>query len=140
MAVYIIMQNIAHGASKLQSLFEYVKAGNPYPEKKIRILMARMRKAGVLHGDLHAENILVKTFTGSRYFRVYFIDYGRSIYVPANRNVRTHLIQKGYMNMTENKFPGYFESPTSGVPRSVNQTILNRNARALKFNRTKLRR
>ncbi len=140
MAVYIIMQNLAHGASKLQSLFEYVKEGNPYPEKKIRVLMARMRKAGVLHGDLHSENILVKTFAGSRYFRVYFIDYGRSIYVPANKNVRTHLIQKGYTNMTANKFPGYFESPTTGVPRSVNQTILNRNAKALMFNRTKLRR
>lgn len=133
MGIYIIMQNLANGASKLESLDEYVKEGNPYPLKQIKIIGARMRRAGVLHGDLHARNILVKTFAASGKVRVYFIDYGRSIMVPPDvRNTESYMRNVLKYSPME-KYPGYFASPIMGTPIGNNTSILIRNALMLKY-------
>ena len=125
-AIYIIMENLGYGALNLQTLEEFIKAGNPYPYEQIKSLMARMQKQNILHGDLHANNILIKTYK-SGIKKVYFIDYGRSTRVPYKnvKNVNSYLITKGYTPHAG--YAGYYNSPNTGVPRGVNQKILNRN-------------
>jgi hypothetical protein len=128
------MENLEHGAVKLQTLTEFINAGNPYPYEQIKRLMARMKKGEILHGDLHANNILIKTYK-SGVKRVYFIDYGRSIRIPYKtvKNVNSYLINKGYTPHVG--YAGYYNSPNMGVPRGVNQQILNRNFVLLKAKR-----
>lgn len=130
--VYIIMQNLANGASDLKTLYDHVKDGRPYPFKQIKLLLMRMKKAGVLHGDLHAKNILVKTFAASRKVRVYFIDYGRSITVPPTvADSRAYMFYvKRYTPSSQ--YPNFLVSPTTG-------TLIGNNARILERNRVLLK-
>ncbi len=125
-AIYIIMENLEYGASKLQTLEEYIRAGNEYPLQQINLLMARMKKRNVLHGDLHANNILVKTYK-SGVKKVYFIDYGKSMTVPQKNNVDLFLRERGYSKHPE--APEYYQNKYN--VRGVNQKVLNRNKRNL---------
>lgn len=130
--VYIIMQNLANGASDLKTLYDYiVKDGRPYPYKQIKLLLMRMKKAGVLHGDLHMQNILVKTFAASGKVRVYFIDYGRSKKIPSNKTVQQYMYDMYYNPSVQ--YPNYFVSPTTGNLVGNNARILERNRVLLKY-------
>lgn len=88
-AVYIVMENLAHGAKNLESLNDYLK-NNPYPTEQISKLVSKMHARNVQHGDLHNWNILVKTFHNG-HTRFYIIDYGRSLYVPA-KNAKKYMM------------------------------------------------
>lgn len=89
-AVYIIMENLAHGAKNLQTLEDYLDYGNPYPTEQISKLVSKMHARNIQHGDLHIQNILVKTFPNG-HTRFYIIDYGRSLYVPA-KNAKKYMM------------------------------------------------
>jgi hypothetical protein len=133
-AIFIVMENLMHNAVKLQSLSDYVKDGNPYPYQKVMRLKALLAKHKILHGDLHSQNIMVKTKRDGS-FRVYFIDFGRSIYIPPGiKNVKSYLTVSGYKRV--NGYRGYYTSP-SGVPRGLNENILTRNMRLLGGSRPK---
>lgn len=125
-ALFIIMENLAYNAKKLQTLTDYVNRGNPYPYEQVQRLKGILVKHGVLHGDLHSNNIMVKTRSNGS-IRVYFIDFGRSLSGIPRRSER-YLRRIGY---TPHKgYPGYYNSP-DGTPRGINQKILNRNLKKL---------
>lgn len=119
---FIIMENIAYGATRLETLSEYVRRTKVYPLKQIEKLYNKMYEDGVIHGDLHAGNILIKSVKGSP-ARAYIIDFGRSKLVE---NINTFFKglepAKGY--------PGYYYNANGNIVGS-NKEILNRNYKIL---------
>jgi hypothetical protein len=121
-AIFIIMQNLGYGAKKIETLSEYVRAGNPYPYGQMKAVYERMihrhgmKNMMLLHGDLHMGNVLVRTFMNDKK-RLYFIDYGRSIFIPYDNALLS---------------AGYYISPKMGVPRGINTQIVARNVRNFK--------
>jgi len=103
-AVYIIMENLAYGAVDLQPYWKM-----PYPDILSK-LIEKMRKYGVLHGDLHGNNILVKVAENGR-VRVYIIDYGRSIYIPSNTSNIANYMKRHLLHATNSNVPHYLASP-----------------------------
>lgn len=112
-AVIIVMENLAHGAAKLETLYKYVKRTRDYPEKEIIDLYNKMRSVKVHHGDLHAANIIVKTLPSGK-IRLYFIDFGRSIV--------TNNVNKYFQGKIPNS-KGLYE---------INKMIMTRNENMLK--------
>lgn len=137
-AIFIIMQNLGYGVKKIETLSEYVRAGNPYPYGQMKSIYDRMiHRHGVknmmlLHGNLHMGNIIVRTFMNGKK-RLYFIDFGRSMYVPYEGNTRNTLLSTGYKPYT--KYPGYYISPKTGNPIGINTEIVMRNIRNYKLKR-----
>lgn len=103
-AVYIIMENLAYGAADLQPYWKM-----PRPEL-LSPLVEKMRKYGVLHGDLHGNNILVKIYKTGR-VRVYIIDYGRSIYIPSNTSNIANYMKRHLLHATNSNVSDYLISP-----------------------------
>lgn len=134
-AIFIIMQNLGYGVKKIETLSEYVKAGNPYPYGQMKAIYDRMihrhgeKNMMLLHGNLHMGNIIVRTFMNGKK-RLYFIDFGRSIYLPYEGNTRNTLLSAGYKPYTE--YPGYYISPKTGKPRGINTEVIVRNIRNYK--------
>lgn len=122
-AAIIVMENLAYNA-KLVSLDEWVKKlKQPYPLAQVDYLHKKMEKLGILHGDLHANNILIQIRNDGT-FRVYFIDYGRSMFKNPNIDANVYLKSRGGKSL--NTHPGYYSLP--GLqPVSVNRRILKRN-------------
>lgn len=103
-AVYIIMENLAYGADDLQPYWKM-----PYPTL-LSPLIEKMRNHGVLHGDLHGNNILVKLYKNGR-VRVYIIDYGRSIYIPSNTTNIANYMKRHLLHATNSNVSDYLISP-----------------------------
>ncbi len=90
--MYIIMENLSYGAKRMETLFEYfrrkkneIKNWDNFINFKNRTrynvnqtLTQKMKNMGVLHGDLHSNNVIVKTLANGS-VRFYAIDYGRSL-------------------------------------------------------------
>lgn len=119
-AVYIVMENLAHGAKNLKPLAEYLHLGNPYPTAQISKLVSKMHAKNIQHGDLHQWNILVKTFHNGM-IRVYIIDYGRSLYVPA-KNARKYMTN--VMGFKSDRINGYVSRSSSNLLRIPNMNKL----------------
>lgn len=134
-AIFIIMQNLGYGVKKIETLSEYVRAGNPYPYGQMKSIYERMvhrhgmKNMMLLHGNLHMGNIIVRTFMNDKK-RLYFIDFGRSIYLPYEGDTRETLLSSGHRPYA--KYPGYYISPKSGRPRGINTEIIMRNIRKYK--------
>ena len=118
-AVLIIMQNLAHGAKKLESVDAYYRRTKKYPVKKVLTMFYKLRKAEVLHGDLHIQNIVVKTFPSGA-TRIYFIDYGRSKNFMENSNIN-NLFRFTNLNNTS----GFLNTNNNNQMVSSNRYILN---------------
>ncbi len=137
-AIFIIMQNLGYGVKKIESLTEYVRAGNPYPYGQMKAVYDRMihrhgmKNMMLLHGNLHMGNIIIRTFMNDKK-RVYFIDFGRSIYMPYEGNTRNTLLSAGYK--PHPTAAGYYTCPKTGCPRSINTNIIKRNLTSFGFKR-----
>lgn len=127
-AMYIIMENLAHNAKKLMSLWDYVRT-HPYPARQVETLLQKLESKKILHGDLHSGNIMVKIRSdGTK--RLYFIDFGRSMRITnAQRVNNSYFRQRGYVPTPG--YPGYY-TPMNGDPVGINRLILQRN---FKFSR-----
>jgi predicted Ser/Thr protein kinase len=129
-AIFLIMQNLGYGVKKIETLYEYVKDGNPYPYGQMKAVYDRMihrhgmNNMMLLHGNLHMGNILIRTFmNGSK--RVYFIDFGRSIYIPYEGDTKNTLLSVGYKPHPTAKC--YYTSPKTRTARGINTNIVIRN-------------
>jgi predicted Ser/Thr protein kinase len=129
-AIFIVMQNLGYGVKKIETLNEYVRLGNPYPYGQMKSVYDRMiHRHGVknmmlLHGNLHMGNVIVRTFMNGKK-RVYFIDFGRSMYIPYEGNTRNTLLSAGYK--PHPNAPGYYTCPKTRVAKGINTNIVARN-------------
>lgn len=124
-AIMIIMENLAKGAKKLESLTDYVWRTGKYPEKAVMALYTKMSGAGILHGDLHAGNIMVKTLPSGK-VKLYIIDFGRSIILGPGVTPRTY-VKNG---SPYPGYPGYFITKNNKTV-GLNNVILARNKKRL---------
>lgn len=76
--IFIIMENLGYRSRSLETLSEYVKRTGKFPERQVDSLVRRMHSKGILHGDLHMGNIVIRTRTTGK-IQVYLIDFGRSV-------------------------------------------------------------
>lgn len=120
----IIMENLAYGAKKLETLHDYVERTNTYPEKQVVSLYNKLRQAQVLHGDLHSNNILVKT-NASNNIRLYFKSYKHSLRHMSNSNINNM-----FRNVNLNNMNGY-KNTNNGNMIGLNKYVLNRNYKRL---------
>ena len=123
-AVMIIMENLAYGAKKLETLWDYVNRVGVYPTRQVGGLYKKLVARRILHGDLHAGNIMVKTLPSGR-IRLYLIDFTRSVELPANKSASNYF--KGREQLSN--YPGYYY--VNDIPVGSNAEILNRNFKRL---------
>ena len=120
-AYLIIMENLAYGASKLESLWDYVHRVGVYPTRQVGTLYRKLVENRIIHGDLHAGNIMVKTLPSGK-IRLYLIDFTRSVEGVTSSNYLKG--RKGLSN-----YPGYYYVNSNVVGN--NAAILNRNFKTL---------
>lgn len=91
-AILLLMENLGHNAQKVESLIAYAERTGEYPIEKVNELVSNLAKAGIGHGDLHNENILVRTERDGS-ITIYAIDFGFSIFTaPGEGNLKNSLI------------------------------------------------
>lgn len=120
-AYFIIMENLAYGALKLESLWDYVQRVKVYPSRQVENLYRKLVDNRIIHGDLHAGNIMVKTLQSGR-IKLYLIDFTRSVEGVTSSNYLKG--RKGLSN-----YPGYYYVNSNVVGN--NAAILNRNFKTL---------
>jgi hypothetical protein len=98
-AVVIIMENLE--AKPIMTLQQYVDAGKPLPKAQLKSKMEKLHEAGIWHGDMHLNNIIVQIQPSGKP-KLYIIDYGRSLTgVFSNANQRS--VGIGLSNRRYNK-------------------------------------
>jgi hypothetical protein len=99
-AFVIIMENLE--AKPLMTLEQYLDAGNPLPRSQLKSKMEKMHAAGIWHGDMHLNNILVQIQPSGKP-KIIIIDYGRSKSgVFGNANQRS--LSPGNMRYNRNMY------------------------------------
>jgi hypothetical protein len=99
-AFVIIMENLE--AKPLMTLQQYLDAGNPLPRSQLKSKMEKMHAAGIWHGDMHLNNILVQIQPSGKP-KIIIIDYGRSLSgVFGNANQRS--LSPGNMRYNRNMY------------------------------------
>lgn len=104
-AVLLLMENLGYKAQRLETVWDYAKRTGVYPIDDIEDLLEAMQDYRILHGDLHAGNILVRTeMNGS--ISLYVIDFGRSVRLQYHEKRLNFLVRgteipghRGYFNI-----------------------------------------
>lgn len=123
-AAMIVMENLAYKAKKLESLWDYVERVGTYPTRQVGGLYKKLVMKRLIHGDLHANNIMVKTLPSGR-IRLYLIDFTRTIELAPGKTAANYF--KGQKPL--DGYPGYYEIGSNIVAN--NAAILNRNFKRL---------
>lgn len=74
--VRVIVTEFINGGKPLRNWY----TGNPIPvniKNGIRKAISHIHRHGIIHGDIHRDNIMVVTKNGKHY--VYLIDFGKSL-------------------------------------------------------------
>jgi hypothetical protein len=101
-AVVIIMENLE--AKPIMTLQQYIDAGNPLPKAQLKSKMEKLREAGIWHGDMHLNNIIVQIQPSGKP-KLYIIDYGRSLTgVFSNANQRSVGIGLSHRRYNKNMY------------------------------------
>ena len=103
--IVIIMENLYNGPGVVDAytVAEGYKAQKPIPFDKIRAIIDKMHKLGVIHADMHQNNIMIqqiKTRTGYKY-RPLIIDFGRSL--KTNKSFKTNANANAYAKLGRTK-------------------------------------
>lgn len=115
--IVIIMENLYKGPGVVDTytVAEGYKAKKPIPFEKIRAIIDKMHKLGVIHADMHQNNIMVqqiKTRTGYKY-RPLIIDFGRSL--KTNKSFKTNANANAYAKMGRTKSQLWWWSNNNNV-------------------------
>jgi hypothetical protein len=113
--IVIIMENLYKGPGVVDTytVYEGYRDKKPIPFEKIRAIIDKMHKVGVIHADMHQNNIMIqkiKTRLGYKY-RPLIIDFGRSL--KTNKSFKTNANANAYakMNRHKNKLWWYSNKP-----------------------------
>jgi hypothetical protein len=113
--IVIIMENLYKGPGVVDTytIAEGYKAKKPIPFEKIRAIIDKMHNLGVIHADMHQNNIMIqkiKKRIGYTY-RPLIIDFGRSL--KTNKSFKTNANANAYakMNRYKNQLWWYSNEP-----------------------------
>jgi hypothetical protein len=95
------------------------------PFEKIRVLINKMHKAGVIHADMHQNNIMIQKIKGpfGYKYRPLIIDFGRSL--KTNKSFKTNANANAYVKIGRTKDKLWWYSNDNGMPVLLNGNAWN---------------
>ena len=103
--IVIIMENLykGPGVADTYTVWEGYRDNKVIPFEKIRTIIDKMHNLGVIHADMHQNNIMIqKIRTRSGYeYRPLIIDFGRSL--KTNKSFKTNANANAYAKMGRTK-------------------------------------
>ena len=127
--IVIIMENLYKGPGVVDTytLHEGIVGRKVVPYEKIRSLIDKMHNLGVIHADMHSNNIMIqkiKTTIGYKY-RPLLIDFGRSL--KTNKSFKTNANANAFAKM--NRFKSelwWYSNDPNVMPVLLNGDAWNR--------------
>ena len=103
--IVIIMENLYKGKGLLDTytVYEGYRDKKVIPFEKIRATIDKMHKLGVIHADMHQNNIMVQKIKGpfGIKYRPLIIDFGRSL--KTNKSFKTNANANAYAKLGRTK-------------------------------------
>ena len=103
--IVIIMENLYKGKGLLvtYTVYEGYRDKKVIPFEKIRAIIDKMHKLGVIHADMHQNNIMVQKIKGpfGIKYRPLIIDFGRSL--KTNKSFKTNANANAYAKLGRKK-------------------------------------
>lgn len=141
----MIMNKVGNEGNKIMTLSNYINRYNPNWKEKYANLIKTMHRAGVIHGNLHKNNVIV-SISNKKPPKFWAINFGRSLRLPVGIPERNyfrvglggmslgkHLGQRVYSGRNiGGTIPNYEKAKKYGVNYS-NNTNINERIRKHKY-------